>query len=157
MSQKSGKLQSSRTGWLRQEKMKTAFDKNANNAVGKSICEQIQPSTQTERMRAVSSLLSPLYVNNDLCCTLERRIRLSLEWGLRKETNSASSIKCFPTYVRDLPTGQEQCECLAVDLGGTNLRCILVRLEPGAEPELLERKASVPEEIQKGSGDQLFK
>jgi len=122
-----------------------------------NVCNIIQPANKSERMKSVNSLMAPLYVNNDLCCILEKRIRLSLEWGLRKETNFNSSIKCFPTYVRALPTGKENCECLAVDLGGTNLRCILVQLTPGQKPQLVERKSPVPDVIQKGSGEQLFK
>ena len=36
--------------------------------------------------------------------------------------NSSSSVKCFPTYVRHLPTGEETGRFLALDLGGTNFR-----------------------------------
>ena len=123
----------------------------------RNVCSYIQPTSHTERIRIISSVLAPLYINNDLCCTLERRIRMSLEWGLKKDKNPDSSIKCFPTYVRSLPTGEEDCECLAVDLGGTNLRCILVKLTPGAEPSLVERKSVVPKQIQQGTGQELFK
>ena len=122
-----------------------------------NVCSQIQPSTKSERLQSVNTLLAPLCINNDLCCTVEKRIRRSIEWGLTKEKNALSSIKCFPTYVRALPTGEEECECLAIDLGGTNLRCIFVRLLPGAEPVLIERKSVVPKEIQLGSGENLFK
>ena len=122
-----------------------------------SICQIISPLIQSDKMQTVLELLAPMYISNDLCCTLEKRIRLSLEWGLRKDLNSRSSIKCFPTYVRSLPTGGENCECLAVDLGGTNLRCILVKLSPGEQPSLIERKSQVPQDIQLGSGENLFR
>ena len=36
--------------------------------------------------------------------------------------NSSSSVKCFPTYVRHLPTAEETGRFLALDLGGTNFR-----------------------------------
>ena len=127
------------------------------NYSSEHVCDQIQPVTQSERMQSVNALLAPLYVNNDLCCTVEQRIRRSIEWGLTKENNSISSIKCFPTYVRALPTGEERCECLAIDLGGTNLRCILVKLLPGSQPFLTERKSAVPKDIQQGTGENLFR
>ena len=115
------------------------------------------PSAKTERMQNLNNILAPLYISNDLCCTLERRIRMSVEWGLKLKSNPYSSIKCFPTYVKSLPTGNEECECLAIDLGGTNLRCILVSLKQGCEPVLKERKAVVPNSIQQGTGEDLFR
>lgn len=33
-----------------------------------------------------------------------------------------ASVKCYPTYVRYLPTGEETGQFLALDLGGTNFR-----------------------------------
>ena len=41
---------------------------------------------------------------------------------LQQRLNSTSSVKCFPTYVRHLPTGEETGKFLALDLGGTNFR-----------------------------------
>ena len=41
---------------------------------------------------------------------------------LQPRLNSTSSVKCFPTYVRHLPTGEETGKFLALDLGGTNFR-----------------------------------
>ena len=39
-----------------------------------------------------------------------------------------SSVKCYPTYVRKLPTGQEKGKFLALDLGGTNFRVLLINI-----------------------------
>ena len=48
--------------------------------------------------------------------TMERKMREAIEKGLKKDTHSASSVKCFPTYVRELPTGDECGKFLALDL-----------------------------------------
>ena len=59
---------------------------------------------------------------------MERKMRESIEMGLKKDTHSASSVKCFPTYVRELPTGNECGKFLALDLGGTNFRVVLMEI-----------------------------
>ncbi len=52
--------------------------------------------------------------------------------GLCKQTNTQANVKSFVTYVHELPTGREEGQFLALDLGGTNFRVILVELEAGS-------------------------
>ena len=59
---------------------------------------------------------------------MEQKMREAIDKGLRKETHSNSSVKCFPTYVRELPTGHECGKFLALDLGGTNFRVVLMEI-----------------------------
>ena len=42
--------------------------------------------------------------------------------GLGKDTNPSANVKSFVTYVHELPTGRENGQFLALDLGGTNFR-----------------------------------
>ena len=51
---------------------------------------------------------------------------------LLKTTNASANIKSFITYVHDLPTGRESGKYLALDLGGTNFRVLLLQLEEGS-------------------------
>ena len=37
--------------------------------------------------------------------------------------------KCFPTYVRELPSGCEVGKFLALDLGGTNFRVVVIDID----------------------------
>lgn len=46
--------------------------------------------------------------------------------GLQEKTHEKSSVKCFPTYVSELPTGKEEGKFLALDLGGTNFRVVVI-------------------------------
>ena len=103
-----------------------------------------RPSARIER---VTELLLPLWINNEYSVTVEKRLLAVIQRGLSKETNSISSVKCFPTYVQKFPTGEETCKCLALDLGGTNLRCILVEMRGHQEPTMKETKAEVPQHI----------
>ena len=67
-----------------------------------------------------------------------------------------SSVKCFPTYVTRLPTGDEQGRFLALDLGGTNFRVLLVEIGDNRSFSMESKVFSIPKDIMTGSGDQLF-
>ena len=45
--------------------------------------------------------------------------------------NKTANIKSFVTYVTQLPTGEESGKYLALDLGGTNFRVIVVEITSG--------------------------
>ena len=51
---------------------------------------------------------------------------MEINWGLGRDTNPSSNIKSYITYVSQLPSGQESGQYLALDLGGTNFRVLLV-------------------------------
>ncbi|XP_049820473.1 hexokinase type 2 isoform X3 [Aethina tumida] len=78
-----------------------------------------------------------------------------LNRGLGKATNPTSIVKCFPTYVQDLPNGQEKGKFLALDLGGTNFRVLCVELD-GEHCEMNSKIFAIPQHIMVGTGEQLF-
>lgn len=47
-----------------------------------------------------------------------------------EETRSKSSVAMLITYVRNTPSGKETGDFLALDLGGTNFRVLLIHIEP---------------------------
>ena len=59
---------------------------------------------------------------------MEKRMREAIEKGLDKKRHDEASVKCFPTYVRELPSGHECGKFLALDLGGTNFRVVLIEI-----------------------------
>jgi hexokinase len=61
---------------------------------------------------------------------MEQRLRQAIEEGLDAKRHSVASVKCFPTYVRQLPSGCEVGKFLALDLGGTNFRVVLMEIGP---------------------------
>ncbi|KAH9489941.1 Hexokinase type 2 [Bulinus truncatus] len=75
--------------------------------------------------------------------------------GLRKQTHTLADIKMFPTFVRSLPDGTERGEFLALDLGGTNFRVLLVRLQ-GIDIDIQSKTYLIPQRIMLGTGTQLF-
>lgn len=81
---------------------------------------------------------------------------MEFDRGLRKLTNAEADIKMLPTYVTKLPTGNESNDILALDLGGSNFRVLLIRLRKNEEPKILNKVFIVSESISKGSGTKLF-
>ncbi|XP_030755565.1 hexokinase type 2 isoform X3 [Sitophilus oryzae] len=75
--------------------------------------------------------------------------------GLQKATHDKAVVKCFPTYVQDLPDGTENGKFLALDLGGTNFRVLLIELS-GEHFEMKSKIFAIPQHIMLGSGEQLF-
>jgi len=63
-----------------------------------------------------------------------RLLRLDMEKGLSADSNvrAESPIKMLPTFVRAVPNGSESGDFLALDLGGTNFRVLLVQILSGS-------------------------
>ena len=76
-----------------------------------------QPTIITDTRRKIEDLCRDLVVNNDHIHCVEQRMRVAFNQGLSAEGNEKASVKCFPTYVRYLPSGNETGKFLALELG----------------------------------------
>nr|XP_039251587.1 hexokinase-2-like [Styela clava] len=76
--------------------------------------------------------------------------------GLNKATNKNSTLRMLPTFVQSLADGSESGAFLALDLGGTNFRVLLVRLSAGERPEMDSQIYKMPSSIMTGTGEKLF-
>lgn len=76
-----------------------------------------------------------------------------LEKGLSKK---GGNIPMIPGWVMDYPTGSEVGDYLAIDLGGTNLRVVLVRLEGNRKFSTRQSKFKLPDNIRTSTADELF-
>ena len=97
-----------------------------------------------------------MMLNNDHIHVLEQKMRDSIKQGLTKEGHQSSSVKCFPTFVRELPNGQEKGKFLSLDLGGTNFRVIFMELTDDKEFLMDSKIYAIPQAIMLGPGVQLF-
>ncbi|KAH8273931.1 hypothetical protein KR044_003920, partial [Drosophila immigrans] len=88
----------------------------------------------------------------DIADALTKEIQI----GLAKDTHPQSTVKCFLTYIQDLPTGKERGKYMALDLGGTNFRCVLINLSGSAVIESKLKSFAISEELMKGPGTALF-
>ncbi|XP_043209946.1 hexokinase type 2-like isoform X3 [Amphibalanus amphitrite] len=83
------------------------------------------------------------------------KLMKQINLGLGKETNAQAAVKCFPTYVKELPNGHERGRFLALDLGGTNFRVLLIELNDG-NFKMESKIFAVPQSIMQGAGHELF-
>merc|ERR1711953_738738 len=75
---------------------------------------------------------------------------------INKDHHKDASVKCFPTYVRDLPSGTEVGKFLALDLGGTNFRVVLVEIGLNEKFEMDSQVFAISKETMQGSGEALM-
>ena len=115
-----------------------------------------KPHLISERRRKVEDLCRDLVVNNDHIHVIEMRLRAAIAKGLNKETHEKASVKCYPTYVRRLPTGEEEGRFLALDLGGTNFRVLLMEIGEEKRFEMDSQIFSIDQNLMVGTGEALF-
>ncbi|CAH6798398.1 hexokinase-3 [Phodopus roborovskii] len=96
--------------------------------------------------------LAPFQLDFEQLTAVQAQMREAMVRGLAGE---ASSLRMLPTYVRATPDGSERGDFLALDLGGTNFRVLLVRVAEGSV-QITNQVYSIPECVTQGSGQQLF-
>ncbi|XP_023323699.1 hexokinase-2 [Eurytemora carolleeae] len=111
----------------------------SNEELRAKICEHLSPlildETKVKKLRDV----------------FEDEVEKGIESGLE-----GSSIQMENTYIPELLDGSEEGDFLALDLGGTNFRVILLNLKKGRiEKEIIEYY-SVDEALRVGPGSDLF-
>ncbi|XP_054498907.1 hexokinase-3 isoform X1 [Agelaius phoeniceus] len=104
---------------------------------------------------AVDEVLAPLRLSRDDLVKVQALMREEMDRGLGKETNPSASVRMLPTYVTHTPDGTEKGDFLALDLGGTNFRVLVVRItEDGIT--MASEIYVIPVGIMQGSGEELF-
>lgn len=96
-----------------------------------------------------------LRVKNDDLVKYKKVLTENIERGLGKDTHPDSIVKCFPTYVQNLPDGTETGKYLALDFGGSKYRVLLVTLENG-DASQIHKVYEIPHDIMVGDGASLF-
>ncbi|KAF1392977.1 hypothetical protein PFLUV_G00033620 [Perca fluviatilis] len=108
------------------------------------------------RRRQVDETLSPFRLSQEQLQLVKTRMRTGLEAGLKSK--GPSTIKMLPSFVYRTPDGTERGKYLALDLGGTNFRALLVNFKKGLQQNtrLYHKIYTIPLEIMQGSGEELF-
>uniref|UniRef100_A0A914S3T3 Phosphotransferase n=1 Tax=Parascaris equorum TaxID=6256 RepID=A0A914S3T3_PAREQ len=82
---------------------------------------------------------------------MSRNMNKGLEGGLAKST-----ISMLPSFVPELPDGTEEGKFIAMDLGGTNLRVMLMNIEPGKPLTAEQFNTRIPNWAMHGTGEQVL-
>ncbi|KAL0979205.1 hypothetical protein UPYG_G00182100 [Umbra pygmaea] len=103
-------------------------------------------------------ILDSLRLSREQLLEVKSRMRKEMDRGLAKESHDQAAVKMLPTYVRSTPDGTEHGDFLALDLGGTNFRVLLVRVRGGKRRsvEMHNKIYTIPSEAVQGTGDELF-
>uniref|UniRef100_UPI00398F0F1A hexokinase-4 isoform X1 n=2 Tax=Pristiophorus japonicus TaxID=55135 RepID=UPI00398F0F1A len=112
------------------------------------------------RMQKVQQILSEFHLQKEELLEVMQRIQQEMEKGLRLETHKTASVKMLPTYVRSTPDGSEVGDFLALDLGGTNFRVMLVKVSEDAQGgwkiETSNQMYDIPADVMTGTAEMLF-
>ena len=80
---------------------------------------QRQDQIEEDKLRTIAGITSflkfvsdedisrDLVLDNDHISRMEKGLRDAIDKGLDKEGHNTATVKCFPTYVRELPSGYE--------------------------------------------------
>ncbi len=116
----------------------------------REVLETYKPHILSLRRRLIEDCVRDLTLNNDHIHIVEQRMRQSIEQGLSDLGHPSASVKCFPTYVRQLPNGREVGRFLSLDLGGTNFRVLVMELTPDGEFLMDCKIYAIPMEMMRG-------
>ncbi|NXV72346.1 HXK3 protein, partial [Atlantisia rogersi] len=149
-----GEILQNVTGLLAPECVATLLPAVDGTGQGAAIVTAVALRLAAQR-REVDCLLAPLRLSHADLERVQALMRQEMELGLGCETNANASLRMLPTYVRNTPNGIEQGEFLALDLGGTNFRVLVVRMAQNSI-HIASNIYVVPTTIMQGTGEALF-
>ncbi|XP_008826030.2 hexokinase-1 isoform X2 [Nannospalax galili] len=111
-----------------------------------------------EQHRQIEETLARFRLTKQTLLEVKKRMRVEMDLGLSKQTHDKATVKMLPSFVRSIPDGTEHGDFLALDLGGTNFRVLLVKIRSGKKRtvEMHNKIYSIPTEIMQGTGEELF-
>uniref|UniRef100_A0A4W2GAB6 hexokinase n=1 Tax=Bos indicus x Bos taurus TaxID=30522 RepID=A0A4W2GAB6_BOBOX len=111
-----------------------------------------------EQHRQIEETLAHFSLTKEMLLEVKKRMRAEMELGLGKQTHDKAVVKMLPSFVRSTPDGTENGDFLALDLGGTNFRVLLVKIRSGKKRsvEMHNKIYAIPIEIMQGTGEELF-
>ncbi|XP_070825645.1 hexokinase HKDC1-like isoform X7 [Chaetodon trifascialis] len=128
---------------------------DSGSSKGAALVTAVAQRLASQRKK-VDEALSPLRLNQEQLQLVKARMRAGLETGLK--TKGSSAIKMLPSFVYRTPDGTERGKYLALDLGGTNFRALLVNFKKGLQQNsrVYHKIYAIPLEIMQGTGEELF-
>ncbi|NXY51650.1 HXK3 protein, partial [Ceuthmochares aereus] len=139
------------TGMLSPECMATFLPVVDGSGRGAAIVAAMALRLVAKRQE-VDEMLAPLRLSRTDLQRVQTLMRQEMEQGLKNNANT--SLRMLPTYVRNTPDGTERGEFLALDLGGTNFRVLVVRV--AEDIRITSEIYVIPPDIMQGTGEALF-
>ncbi|XP_018316394.1 hexokinase type 2 isoform X4 [Mycetomoellerius zeteki] len=108
-----------------------------------------------EVSKQIRDACKDLVLSDDQLRLVMQKLTDEIDKGLSRETHDDAIVKCFTTYVQDLPNGTEKGNFLALDLGGTNFRVLIITLDR-QNFDMKSKIYAIPQSLMLGTGTQLF-
>ncbi|XP_039632726.1 hexokinase-2-like [Perca fluviatilis] len=109
-----------------------------------------------DTLRKVQQYLKPFQLSKEKLKEVSARLYKDMLLGLERDPPYDAAVKMLPTFVRATPDRTDRGDFLALDLGGTNLRVIHVRVVEGNPQVLYSESTTITTEIKEGTGEALF-
>ncbi|KAM5236449.1 hexokinase HKDC1 [Ctenodactylus gundi] len=123
---------------------------------GAAMVTAVASRVQAQR-KQIDEVLALFRLTREQLVGVRDRMRAELEYGLKRNTHTLATVKMLPSYVCGMPDGTEKGKYLALDLGGTNFRVLLVKIRSGRRSVRMYNKIfAIPLEIMQGTGEELF-
>ncbi|XP_052600831.1 hexokinase HKDC1 [Peromyscus californicus insignis] len=123
---------------------------------GAAMVTAVASRVQAQR-KQIDKVLALFQLTREQLMGVRDKMRTELEYGLKKQTHALATVKMLPTFVYGMPDGTEKGKFLALDLGGTNFRVLLVKIRSGRRSVRMYNKIfAIPLEIMQGTGEELF-
>lgn len=121
---------------------------------GAAMVTAVASRVQAQR-KQIDKVLALFHLTREQLLGVRDKMRAELEYGLKKKTHALATVKMLPTYVYGMPDGTEKGKFLALDLGGTNFRVLLVKIRKRSV-RMYNKIFAIPLEIMQGTGEELF-
>lgn len=108
------------------------------------------------KLEKLIQLTEGLRLSDETVKRVQKVFEDEMNLGLVRNPAKKSSLLMENTYIPELPDGTEDGYYMALDLGGTHCRVILIRLEDGEPKEPFVEYYDVPEKVRLGPGTKLF-
>ncbi|XP_038518247.1 hexokinase HKDC1 isoform X1 [Canis lupus familiaris] len=123
---------------------------------GAAMVTAVASRVQAQR-KQIDKVLALFQLTREQLMDVQGKMRREFEYGLKRDTHLMATVKMLPTYVCGMPDGTEKGKFLALDLGGTNFRVLLVKIRSGRRSVRMYNKIfAIPLEIMQGTGEELF-
>ncbi|XP_041603055.1 hexokinase HKDC1 [Vulpes lagopus] len=123
---------------------------------GAAMVTAVASRVQAQR-KQIDKVLALFQLTREQLTDVQGKMRREFEYGLKRDTHLMATVKMLPTYVCGMPDGTEKGKFLALDLGGTNFRVLLVKIRSGRRSVRMYNKIfAIPLEIMQGTGEELF-
>ncbi|KAG4079874.1 hypothetical protein HA402_015005 [Bradysia odoriphaga] len=117
------------------------------------------PELKKTLKRSIGSIQAEcqeLIIDDNTMSKLVKLVLQEVNRGLSKAENSNADVKCYETFINNLPNGKERGKFLALDLGGTNFRVLLIHLNGEKDFKVQSKTYGISEALMLGTGKQMF-